>query len=58
MSARTAPAGFTPRRLGRPGSFIEVNGPLFGKREGPRLVMGFRVEARHCNPVHVRHGAP
>lgn len=53
----TAPAGFTVLRLNRPGSFIELNGPLFGKREGNRLVMGFRVEPRHCNPADVCHGA-
>ncbi len=60
MSGRkpeTTPAGFTALRLGPPGSFIELNGPLFGKREGNRLVMGFRVEPRHCNPANICHGA-
>ncbi len=52
----TAPAGFTLLKLGQPGSFIEVNGPLFGKREDNRLVLGFRVEPRHCNPANVCHG--
>jgi uncharacterized protein (TIGR00369 family) len=57
MNRETAPAGFTSLRLSQPGSFIELNGPLFGKREGNRLVMGFRVEPRHCNPANVCHGA-
>lgn len=55
-SRKSAPEGFTLLRLSSPGSFIEVNGPLYGKREGNRLVMGFRVEPRHCNPAHVCHG--
>lgn len=59
MSAinRPVPDGFTALRLSQPGSFIDANGPLFGKREGKRLVMGFRVEPRHCNPANVCHGA-
>jgi uncharacterized protein (TIGR00369 family) len=55
-NCETAPPGFTLLRLSVPGSFIEVNGPLFGKREGNKLVMGFRVEPRHCNPANVCHG--
>jgi acyl-coenzyme A thioesterase PaaI-like protein len=56
-SDETAPTGFTALRLSQPGSFIEVNGPLFGKREGNKLVMGFRVQPRHCNPANFCHGA-
>lgn len=52
-----APPGFIPLRLSRPGSFIELNGPLFGKREGKQLAMGFRVKPRHCNPSDLCHGA-
>ncbi len=55
-SIEAAPAGFTLLRLSQPGSFIELNGPLFGKREGNKLVMGFRVEPRHCNPANACHG--
>lgn len=51
------PAGFVPLRLSPPGSFIDFVGPLFGKREGGKLVMGFRVEPRHCNAANVCHGA-
>ena len=56
MNRESAPAGFTPLRLNRPGSFIELNGPLFGMRAGKQLVMGFRVEPRHCNPANNFHG--
>jgi uncharacterized protein (TIGR00369 family) len=52
----SVPPGFVALRLNRPDSFIEVNGPLYGKREGNRLVMGFRVEPRHCNPANAWHG--
>ena len=57
MTHHQAAEGFTPLQLSHPGSFIELNGPLFGKREGNRLVLGFRVEPRHCNPANVCHGA-
>lgn len=50
-----APAPFRRLDLEKNG-FIEANGPLYGKREGERLVLGFRVEPRHCNPRNVCHG--
>jgi len=31
-------------------------GPLYAMPEGERIVVGFRVEARHCNPNQVCHG--
>lgn len=49
-----APEGFT-RWPARPG-FVEINGPLFERRFGGVLQLGFRVEARHCNPMDVCHG--
>ena len=48
------PDGFVPFKFAR--GFIEANGPLYGKRTGEHLLMGFRVEARHCNPGMVCHG--
>ena len=37
--------------------FMQVNGPLWGRLDDDGLpVMGFRVEARHCNPMQVCHG--
>jgi uncharacterized protein (TIGR00369 family) len=57
MEDARAPAGFVPLKMSGPGSFIEVNGPLFGKREHTYLVLGFRVQLRHCNPSNLCHGA-
>ena len=48
------PPGFT-RWPERPG-FIAVVGPLYMRREAARLWLGFRVEARHCNPMDICHG--
>ena len=36
--------------------FVNVNGPLYGKWDGTHLLLGFRVEERHCNPGRVAHG--
>src|SRR3546814_5703140 len=37
--------------------FMAVNGPLWGRIDDDGLpVMGFRVEARHCNPMQTCHG--
>jgi len=48
------PAGFRPFRFSF--GFLEAIGPLYGKWDGGRLVMGFRAEQRHCNPGQVVHG--
>ncbi|MEI9994530.1 MAG: PaaI family thioesterase [Rhizomicrobium sp.] len=48
------PEGFRPLRFNT--GFIEAIGPLYGKWDGSKLVMGFRVEMRHCNPGQVAHG--
>jgi uncharacterized protein (TIGR00369 family) len=48
------PAGFAPLRLSM--GLLDAVGPLYGKWADDRLVLGFRVEARHCNPGHVAHG--
>jgi uncharacterized protein (TIGR00369 family) len=53
MSANI-PEGF--RRLAFNMGFLEHSGPLFGKWDGTHLLMGFRVEMRHCNPGQVAHG--
>lgn len=52
------PAGFVPLALGA-NPFIESVGPLYGHREeglAGRLVLGLRVEARHCSPSGFCHG--
>ncbi len=48
------PAGFKP--LPSLGGFIGVNGPLYMKHEGDLVQLGFRVEARHTNPMQICHG--
>jgi len=53
------PAGFRVMDFGT--DFIGINGPLYLRHErpadGPPLVlMGFRVEKRHTNPMHNCHG--
>jgi uncharacterized protein (TIGR00369 family) len=48
------PQGFRARSFG--GGFIGVNGPLYVKKLEAGVQLGFRVEARHCNPMGVCHG--
>jgi uncharacterized protein (TIGR00369 family) len=48
------PESFRPLRFNV--GFIAAIGPLYGKWDGTGLVMGFRVEPRHCNPGNVAHG--
>lgn len=48
------PEGFAPFKLAM--GFLGANGPLYGKWDEGRLVLGFRVEERHCNPGMVAHG--
>ena len=48
------PPGFAPMVMG--GEFIRLNGPLYVKRNAGRVWMGFRVEARHTNPMGICHG--
>ena len=48
------PEGFAPFKLAM--GFLAANGPLYGKWDGDRMLLGFRVEARHCNPGNVCHG--
>jgi uncharacterized protein (TIGR00369 family) len=48
------PPGF--RLLKMLGGFMELNGPLYLRAEGPAVQIGFRVEARHVNPMGNCHG--
>jgi uncharacterized protein (TIGR00369 family) len=48
------PSGFRPLRT--MGDFIAVNGPLYVRSEGGSVQLGFRVEARHTNPMRICHG--
>jgi uncharacterized protein (TIGR00369 family) len=47
--------GFTRLRL-PPSGFIDANGPLYGRWEGDRVVIGLEIEARHCNSNGTCHG--
>jgi uncharacterized protein (TIGR00369 family) len=53
-AASAVPEGFKPRHFGE--GFIGVNGPLYTRRTETGLQMGFRVEARHTNPMAICHG--
>ena len=53
------PAGFKAMDFGA--GFIGINGPLYMRHERPAdgtplVLMGFRVEMRHTNPMHNCHG--
>jgi uncharacterized protein (TIGR00369 family) len=48
------PEGFRPLAFNM--GFLEHSGPLYGKWDDDHLLMGFRVEMRHCNPGQVAHG--
>ena len=48
------PPGFRPMPAG--GDFMKVNGPLHIALDGERVLIGFRVESRHCNPMGNCHG--
>ena len=52
----TAPPGFKRLRLIPEGNFADVNGPLWRRIEDGKLIVGFRVEWRHCNPTGMCHG--
>ena len=53
-TSTAVPDGFRAIEIGGP--YMAVNGPLYGKLEEGRLLMGFRVEARHTNPLGICHG--
>ena len=49
------PDGFAIMRMPA-NPFIDGIGPLYGRLEDDRFVMGIRVEQRHCNPGGTCHG--
>ena len=49
------PADFKRLQL-RPNPYVDACGPLYGRRDGDKLVLGLRVEPRHCNPGGSCHG--
>lgn len=55
MNASCAiPHGFRRASIGGP--FLAHNGPVYARLDGERLQLGFRVEARHTNPLNICHG--
>lgn len=48
------PAGFGP--LFRSSPVIDLIGPVYSKGEGADLVLGLRVEQKHCNMRGALHG--
>ena len=50
---QTVPDGFRPVPMDR---FMGLTGPLYVKPEDDKLVLGLRVESRHCNPADICHG--
>lgn len=48
------PAGFHP--LFRSSPVIDLIGPVYSKGEGEDLVLGLRVEKKHCNMRGALHG--
>ena len=48
------PPGFHSAIFGGP--FIAANGPFYARLESERIQLGFRVEARHTNPLQNCHG--
>ena len=53
--AAAVPEGFIVMRMPA-NPFIDGIGPLYGRLEDDRFVMGIRVEQRHCNPMGNCHG--
>lgn len=54
MTTHQIPAGFEPIRPF--GKFHELIGPLYGKLDGDRVIVGFRVEEKHGNRGNNLHG--
>ncbi len=49
------PAGFKALDLPT-NSFMNANGPVYVKMDGAHLILGLRVEERHCNSMGMCHG--
>jgi uncharacterized protein (TIGR00369 family) len=49
------PAGF--KAIDPPtNAFMEANGPVYIRMDGEHLVLGLRVEERHCSSIGLCHG--
>jgi uncharacterized protein (TIGR00369 family) len=54
MTSASIPAGFRPVAIG--GEFLQTVGPMYGRWDGERVRLGFRVEPRHANMARSGHG--
>lgn len=54
MSTAAIPPGFRPIAIG--GEFLKTVGPMYGRWDGERVRLGFRVEDRHGNVARAGHG--
>lgn len=50
----TVPPHYEP--LDMKNGFIDLIGPFYKKRTDEGEIIGMRVEARHCNTLHIAHG--
>jgi len=55
VSAAVIPPDFV-RLTFPPSAFVEMAGPLYGRRRDGDFTLGFRVEPKHCNAIGVCHG--
>ena len=49
------PAGFQRLKF-PPSAFVEMTGPIYGRRADGHFTLGFRVEDKHTNAAGVCHG--
>lgn len=54
-TAPNIPDGFVVMKMAT-NPFIDGIGPLYGRMEGEKFVLGVRIESRHCNPGGTCHG--
>lgn len=56
VQTEAIPAGFVELPFAGGEHFLSLTGPLYAKRDGNKLVLGLRVEKRHCNIAGICHG--
>ena len=55
MQSPAIPEGFVPISF-PPSPFVEMTGPMYGRRAGGDFTLGFIVLPKHCNAAGVCHG--
>src|SRR5262245_30344725 len=53
---RVIPAGYVLVQRPNPNPFNELVGPFYVKRDGKRVSLGLKIEARHSNSRGICHG--